>query len=288
MRTGVNPHPNGLPLKEVVGLFVRVFNELRTDGYFDEAFGFHCVDAGEVDGKVRDIQLAILLSTRKRDLWPVHENSDGYSEDDLFDIIEFLFQHVSKPVDGHFHSYAGCGMHWESFNQTEGQGIFREKVNSLLAHYERSFELSATGEVLQNVEAGFERLIGADVPSSDANVTDRVASAVLRFRRHGATIDDRRQAVRDLADVLEYLRPCIQEILSSKDESDLFNLANNFGIRHHNDKQKTKYDAALWLSWMFYLNLATVHLLLRKLGPAQKSASPSPKAAAVAKNRVRS
>ncbi len=283
LRTGVNPHPNGLPLNEVVGLFVRVFNELRTDGYFHEAFGFQCVDAGEVDGKVRDIQLAILLSTRKRDLWPVHENSGGYGEDDLFDLIEFLFQHVSKPVDGHFHSYAGCGMHWESFNQAEGQDLFRERVNSLLTHYERSFELSPTGEVLKTVEAGFERLIGADVPSSDANVTERVASAVLRFRRHGATIDDRRQAVRDLADVLEYLRPRVQQVLSSKDESDLFNLANNFGIRHHNDKQKTKYDAALWLSWMFYLNLATVHLLLRKLGSDKDGAPALPKAAAPAK-----
>ena len=54
--------------------------------------------------------------------------------------------------------------------------------------------------------------------------------------------------------------------LTSNDEKDLFNIANSFGIRHCNDKQKTDYDSALWLSWMFYYYLATVHVLLRKAG----------------------
>lgn len=44
-RTEVNPNSNGLPLADVIDLFVRVFDQLRQEGYFDEAFGFHCVDA---------------------------------------------------------------------------------------------------------------------------------------------------------------------------------------------------------------------------------------------------
>ncbi len=90
-------------------------------------------------------------------------------------------------------------------------------------------------------------------------------SALLSYRRHGSTVDDRRQAVRDLADVLEYLRPKVKSLLTSKDEDDIFNIANNFGIRHHNDKQKTNYETALWLSWMFYFYLATIHVVLRKI-----------------------
>ena len=64
--------------------------------------------------------------------------------------------------------------------------------------------------------------------------------------------------------MLEYLRPKVKSLLTSADEKDLFNLANNFGIRHHNDQQKTAYDASLWLSWMFYFYLATIHVVLRK------------------------
>ncbi len=264
-RTGVNPNLKGLPLEELIGLFVRVYDQLQQDGYFDEAFGFYCVDAGEISGKVKDVELEMLLAIRKKDLWPISSRAKSFSEDDLFDVIEFLYQYVSKPIDGTMHSWNECGMHWETFNQSDGRREYRESINQLLSHYKKRFELSENGEILHRPEEGFESIFKADIPSSDSNVVDRINSATLKFRRHGSSIDDRRQAVRDLADVLEYLRPKIQELLTNKDEKDLFNIANNFGIRHHNDKQKTSYDAAIWLSWMFYFYLSTIHVVLRKI-----------------------
>lgn len=263
-RKGTNPNVTGLPLEDVVGLSRRVFDQLQEDGYFSQAFGYECVDAGHVNGKVRDVELEMLLSVRKKGLWPVSEKSLAYSEDDFFDVVEFLYQHVSKPIDGTFHNWNECGMHWETFNKAAGQAEFRERINVVLEHYKNPFELSPTGEVLHKPEAGFEPIFAADVPTKDANIVSRVNAAILRYRRHGSTVDDRRQAVRDLADVLEYLRPKVKSLLTSADEKDLFNLANNFGIRHHNNQQKTGYDGSLWLSWMFYFYLATIHVLLRK------------------------
>jgi hypothetical protein len=207
----------------------------------------------------------MLLAIRKKDLWPISEKAFSYSEDDLFDVVEFLYQHVSKPIEGHMHSFGGCGMHWETFNQEEGRREFRDRINELLGLYEKRFELSTDGEVLHKPEAGFEAIFNADVPSSDDPVVKRVNAAVLRYRRHGASVDDRRQAVRDLVDVLEYLQKNVNQFLTSKDENDLFMIANNFGIRHHNQKQKTEYDAAVWLAWMFYVYLATIHVVLRKM-----------------------
>ena len=269
-RKGSNPNQRGLPLTDTVGLFVRVFGQMREGGYFDEAFGFTCVDMGVVSGKVNDVELQMLLDIRKKGLWPIEVAGINYSEDDFFDVIEFLFQHVSKPIDGHFHSYNECGMHWETFNQAEGRAEFIRQVNSVLSHYLKPFELSPGGEILHKPDAGFEHLLEADIPSTDKNVVSRVQSAVLQYRRHGATFDDRRQAVRDLADVLEYLRPQVKTLIPSADENDLFNIANNFAIRHHNDKQKTGYDTTLWLSWMFYLYLATIQVVLRKIEHSRK------------------
>lgn len=269
-RAGLSPHPDGLPLSEIINLFIRVYNQLGNEGYFTEAFGFECVDAGFVPGTVLDPDLEILLAMHKRNLWPVHKHAPDYSEDDLFDTIEFLFQHVSKPIDGIRHTWNDCGMHWNAFNKLEGQKEFRERINKVLEHYVQRFELVSNGQVLLKADIGFERIFEADLPSKNPSVVDRVTSAVLRFRRHGSTFDDRRQAVRDLADVLEYLRPEVKALLTSSDEKDLFNLANNFGIRHHNDKQKTSYDAQLWLGWMFYFYLSTIHVLLRKMGHAGK------------------
>ncbi len=265
IRTGKNKNTKGFSLIELNELFLRVFNHLRQEGYFDENFGFYCVDQDYVEGKIKDIELEILLKIRKKSLWPIDDHISQYTEDDLFDIIEFLHIHVSKPVDGSYHSWNDCGMHWETFNKSEGQSEFQQKINELLDMYYSPFELSEKGEILHKPEVGFEKIFEADIPSENQNVKDRINSAVLRYRRHGSTMDDRRQAVRDLADVLEYLRPQVKRILTKQDEKDLFNLANCFGIRHHNEKQKTDYDTALWLSWMFYYYLATIHVLLRKM-----------------------
>lgn len=263
-RAGTNPNLSGLPLEGLRDLFIRVFGNLRGGGYFDEAFGFTCVDDGPVRGTIEDVELQLHLEVRKPDLWPIDERASGYSEDDLFDVIEFLYQHVSKPIEGTPHPYLNCGMHWETFNQADGRTVFRAKINAILELYVRPFELSPGGEILHRPEEGFEPIFAADLPTSDENILTRVHAATLLYRRHGSTLDDRRSAVRDLADVLEYLRPKMNELITARDEKDLFNLANNFGIRHHNDKQKTKYDAAIWLSWMFYYYLATIHVILRK------------------------
>lgn len=265
-RAGTNPNLEGLPLGDTVDIFLRVFQQLQSDGYFHEAFGFWCVDADHIEGNVKDVELEMLLTIRKKNLWPIGEYASSYSEDDFLDVIEFLYQYVSKPIDGTMHTYSNCGMHWETFNKNEGQEYFREQMNSALEHYKNKFEISPKGEVLHKPEEGFEQIFSADVPSKDKNIVSRINAATTNFRRHGSNIDDRRQAVRDLADVLEYLKKPVQELLSNKDEKDLFNIANNFGIRHHNDKQKTSYDAAIWLSWMFYFYLSTIHVVLRKIG----------------------
>lgn len=264
-RAGTNPNLYGLTLVDTIGLFVRVFEQLRNDGYFDEAFGFYCVDSGFNDGTIKDVELKILLTIRKKNLWPILDCAKHYSEDDFFDVIEFLYQCVSKPIDGTMHSWNDCGMHWETFNKNEGKKVFLDKINTVLGLYKNKFELTVKGEVLHKPEEGFEQIFEADVPSKDEKIVGRINAATTNFRRHGSSLDDRRQAVRDLADVLEYLRPRVKDFLTNKDDQDLFNIANNFGIRHHNDKQKTTYDTAIWLSWMFYFYLSTIHVVLRKI-----------------------
>ncbi len=266
MRTGSNPAKDGFTLDDLKELFHRVYGNLNNAGYFDESFGFRCEDAGDIAGKVTDIELEIFLKIRKKNLWSISSHINHYNEDDFFDIIEFLYIHVSRPIDGKRHGWDNNCMHWETFNKAEGQKEFKEKINEILEMYIGKYELSEKGEILAKPDIGFEKIFEADVPPSSKSVTERMDSAIRHYRRHGSTLDDRRITVRDLADVLELLKPKVKSILTEKDEKDLFNLANNFGIRHLNEKQKTKYDTAIWLSWMFYYYLATIHVLLRKIG----------------------
>lgn len=63
---------------------------MNGDEYFHEAFGYICVDAGKVNGTVRDPEFEMLLTIRKTGLWPIYEKAAYYSKDDFFDVIEFL------------------------------------------------------------------------------------------------------------------------------------------------------------------------------------------------------
>ena len=127
-----------------------------------------------------------------------------------------------------------------------------------------SFTVDA-GEILELAQPGAAPFLTATLPTGDAAVSGRVHSAVAKFRRYRSTAAERRDAVRDLADVLEYLRPKLKEVLTKQDENDLFNIANNFSVRHHNQHQKSDYDTSIWLSWMFYFYLATIHATIRML-----------------------
>lgn len=49
-----------------------------------------------------------------------------------------------------------------------------------------------------------------------------------------------------------------KQVLTKKDDALLFDMANNFGIRHFNEQQRGEYDT-IWLSWMFHFYLATIH-----------------------------
>jgi hypothetical protein len=271
VRTGKNPLSRSIDFPMLLKLFRTLYVHLDDEGYFQEDLGYHCVDSGFVSGALgHDLEGVLILELRKTDLCPVRSRLDDYSEDDLFDIIEFLNDHCSKPIERTWHSWNDCGWHCSTFDREAGRVEYREKMNRILQIYMDGFELSPDGEILSLPDNGLEALLDAPLPSVDPdNIEMRIEAARRKFRRYRSSLDERRDAIRDLADVLEYLRPKMKSVLMSKDEGDIFNIANNFGIRHHNELQKVQYDKAIWYSWLFYYYLATIHAVLRLVAKAQ-------------------
>ena len=171
-----------------------------------------------------------------------------------------------------------CGMHYKTFEQKAGRNDYRVAMNPILGEYSPGYQLTSRGEVVQLGPTILRDLERAPSPPGDpSNVQARVNAAVDKFRRRGASANERRDSIRDLADVLEYLRPQMKEVLASKDEADLFELANRFGIRHHNQAQQTTYDRAIWYSWMFYYYLASIHATTRLIARKQEAPKSSSK-----------
>lgn len=264
VRTGKITPDQQVNFEVLKKLFSVIYNKLNADGFFQKYFGIDCTD-GFIHGELgEEVEAIMFVNLRKDNLYPIYKNLPNYTEDDFFDVIEFLHDHCSKGLNGHYHGWNNCGYHYEEFNDIEGQKHFRELLNPILKGYKDGFEISESGEILILSDNGLSNLFEADIPTNDKdNVSKKINSAILKFRRHKSTLDDRREAIRELADVLEFLRPAIKEHLNKKDESDLFNIANNFGIRHHNKDQQTEYDKAIWFSWIFYYYLATLHAVLR-------------------------
>lgn len=238
-------------------------SDAQDAGWFEEAFGFECVDSGFVPGTLGPrVNDRLMLVLGYKDTWPISaEDLATWDDDRIFDMIEFLYDHVSAGDDGWLHQFGECGWHHSSFTKEPAQGEFRTRVNELLALYNGGYELDLVGEIVRTAPAGLDPLIEARLPGLTAGNADHVADAIRKFRSRSATRTDRRDAVRDLADVLESIRKDVKAHMFSKDEAALFEIANTFWIRHNKPAERRDYDHEAWWSWLFYLYLDSIALV---------------------------
>lgn len=100
-RHGKGPTVTPLTREQVTTLFVSLIDELERKGSFQEAFGYECIDEGRVPGAFGPaISDRILMSLGHEDVWPpTATRVRVWSDDQLFDVVEFLFDHVSTGLD---------------------------------------------------------------------------------------------------------------------------------------------------------------------------------------------
>jgi hypothetical protein len=267
---------NGYGLPELRVMAGDLYKYLRDRDYLTEWLGYECVDAGQVEGTGgRNPGSDVVLDIGRTDVWPVEPIEAAWSEDAIFDFLQFIGIKVSTPVTegAQYHQYANCGWHFEKFKPEPARSEYVERVNKLLSRYGDGWEMKADFEIVERAPVGLDKLVKGELPKSvDSKIRARVQAAVDKYRRRASTASDRRDAVRDLGDVLEALREEAKQHLRD-DEKDLFNILNNFGIRHNNAKQKTDYDA-IWLAGVFYYCLTLIyvlsHILDRKKKPSRQ------------------
>lgn len=183
-------------------------------GYYDEWFGYECVD-GNVSGKAgSDLEGYIYLKTRRHIHMPLFVDIPKLDEDSLFDMIEFLHDTVSFPEKGYEHTYNNCGWHFTSFNQEKGQQIYRDQINEILCDYSNGYYINKTGEIESVQAPELSKLMENELPSlpeEELQIKERVELAIAHFRNRHSTFTERQSAVRELANVLEFLLPLIKK-----------------------------------------------------------------------------
>jgi hypothetical protein len=161
------------------------------------------------------------------------------ADNELFDLTEYFHRHISQGVEERASpscnfSYCGCWT-YEDFDPAPAQALFRLRMNRALMNYRGGFRINESGRIERTADEGLDQLIDVALPAKDPDIARRVAGAIALYRNRGRTEEDLRFAVRELFDVLEKLRPELKEEMLKGDEGALFNIANNFTIRHLNE-----------------------------------------------------
>jgi hypothetical protein len=252
--------------------FAAVVHELDAKGYFEDAFGSSCVDGADDPDREGQRWLAEAVG-RDAELWPLGhlgEPSDiawAWDEELFLDVVEALDDAVARPRRRYWHSY---GREWDyaDFARRPGQAVYRWRVNELLARSEVNLRLAESGPdnglLVQATGDPRDELLAQALTTPDAADRSEVQHAVALFRARGATREDKRSAVVALARVLEHRRGLLKDKLVKKDEGALFQIANEFDLRHRRPGQQGDYGEA-FLDWVFWWYLGTVELTDRLL-----------------------
>ena len=264
-----NPRPQvPLTLAQTKTVYAEVIADLARTGYFRDAFGSACVDDADDPAEQGQHQLSRLLGTDSP-IWPLARDNEeptgaeqDWSEDLFFDVIEALHDLVARPRRRSWHDY---GQHWDyqDFARAPGQAVYRWKVNELLARSEVPLQLATDGEDIGRLvhAAGDDRdELVHRVLDGAIDTRDERAHAVSLFRARTAGVPEKRSAIVTLAGLLEQRRKGVLEVeLTKGDSGALFDIANNFDLRHRRADQRTDYDPA-FLDWIFWWYLATIEL----------------------------
>ena len=244
--------------------------ELQQRGYLDNIASQPCIDdrggpdpdaviASEIDRRAGGLQLT----------WPPTPWSASWDDDEFWELVEIVHDLVARPRHATYHDFGSCGWHYSHHSRGAGQAVYRWRVNELLTRHGVDLQLADRGEdrgrlVHVPSDERSELLQRAVSPSIAVATRESVEHAIALFRSRNAGREDKRSACIALAAVLEERREQLKTDLLSKDEGALFQIANQFAIRHRRADQQSDYDQA-YLDWLFWWYLATVELTNRLL-----------------------
>jgi hypothetical protein len=263
-------NPQRLTLYDLYWKLKNLYLLFRDKDYFKRKAGI--TQFGLPDAIKHEAAVALTFQPFPLTKW----EEDEITEDHVFDALEFLYDHVSKPGEW-IEKTTETGFNYsdyDGYDDEAGQVEFRERTNQFLSEYKDGYEVTEQGIVLALGTDGLQRILSADIiPYDEVNVDSKVRNAVIKWRNRHLALSEKREAIRELADVFEWLKKTkgLTTVLDGKDESALFDLANNFAIRHHNPKQKSNYDPVIWYPWMFHFYLATYHAAIRMLIKREKA-----------------
>lgn len=233
------------------GLIALVQQKIEQN-YLAEEFPDRCSEHGYIIGTsdvVFSEQARAVIPALK---WPVWQNKGVLPDDDLFDLLEYVGQRVSLPVERDWHPFP---KHFRlEFKKGPGRTEYRGAVNELLSRGGAAFEMDADLIVVRIETPEFRELLGALNPATG----DRELDALIETARTlylSRKVSDRLNALQTFWAAFERLKTLdvpvpkkknvsVQALLDNiesepvrtvveADMQALTDIGNKFRIRHH-------------------------------------------------------
>ncbi|MEV6363213.1 hypothetical protein [Nocardia asteroides] len=213
---------------------------------------------------------------QERDLaWPLVSEELAGDHEYFFSLVELLHDHVARPrgVERmHKDLWHSRCRHYTDFDVVTGKAVYRWRVNKILDRSDVGHRLADEGEdqgrLVTLSDAGRADLLHAHAQRTGRDPeSDEILDAIAMFRARGAGRHQKQAALAILCRVLEQRRSnVIQDQMARKDSGALFDIANNFHIRHGDGSRVQQKDYEdYYLDWIFWLYLSTAELTNRVL-----------------------
>ena len=195
---------------------------------------------------------------RNSKLYPIEDHYKRLSREMIFGLIEVLHEHICY-----------YDLEYDEFNKSEAQLEFRENINMFLRFFDKGYFISEKGYVLELPNDALVKLIQSDfsVFISD-DIVLKIQTAIKMYFHFSSNKEEKRKAINILVDILEPLREDLKRILNeeweinkTKHDKLIFDIVNEFNIRHF--KEVKNYSEDIWFEWMFHYYLSVINTYYR-------------------------
>ncbi len=261
-----------------------VINAKIDENLFGEAFSDDCPDGGSnstgCDLRKLEEGLAAYNVIWPRG-WP-KENNEWPSDPQLFDLLEFLYEHAGLPKSYAYHSFFGHDH--LSYDKQAGRDKFEQDINRFFERNGVAFELRQ-GEVIRLAPTGLQEILATPVFRTGDSELDRLLETA-REKFLNRSLEIRKEGLEKLWDAWERLKTvepgrdkkaqaaalldkaAAEPVLRQHLEEEAFKLTaigNGLMIRH-TEVGKPPIMESAQNDYLFHRMLALIFLLLKSSG----------------------
>lgn len=268
-RNGLIKNELDITFKELVEHFSSIYSYFNSQEYFSHAvngtweypyFGEPYQVFPATFTPSAEIYFINHLQSKK--IWPILDHCRKYSKDELFTVIEILYDHI-----------AIYDQDSKELKKDGPQAEYIEHINNILRLFDGGFYLEpCNGFVMRMPNQSLKEQLSYKDDEIPDKVYLQLSSASQMYYRFDSDMEMKKKAITILGDIYEYEREKIKDLFNdefginkNKHDKLIFGILNECNLRHNKENQNTEYSREIWYDWMmqYYTSAIIAYYRLR-------------------------